>query len=307
MYARGPRNRVAVRIGTMAAAGLLLGGVALGQPIKRGAVFPSFTEPDLRTGRTVALESFRGKVVVLDFWATWCGPCVQALPQLKKAHEKYHRQGLVVISISLDTDLQKCKDFIQQNGMDWYHIGDGKGWKAKLARKHNVEAIPRVVVIGRDGKVIDADAEGAGLTVAIEEGLKQQAEPEKDDAIEAEAKARLAEADLLRAQGRYGAALKLYEEIGTKYAARPTGDLANQRARDLREDPAIMKSIEQAAGAEYERQAEQEGGEWLKVARQMAAAGKPDLARKYYQRILDRYPESKIAATARKELDKLPK
>ncbi len=280
---------------------------ATGQTIARGRVLPPFKETDFRTGKTIDLESFRGKVVLIHFWATWCGPCRAELPNIKANYEKYRRRGFEIISISLDKDLEKCREHIEKEKLDWYHIADGKLWDARLAKRYGIESIPRAILIGRDGKVISENARGAALAQAIEEGLKQTFEPEKDDEVEAAAKAKLAEADNLRAAGRYAEALAIYDELGTKYAARPTGEVANARARDMRADPKIMKSIEAEQAAAAEREAEKKGGEWLRLAREMKKANNIALARKYYQRVIDTYPQSKVAETARAELAQLPK
>lgn len=286
--------------------GLLGAGNAEAQRLRRGEVFPNFDGKCLRTGKHIALDDLRGKVVLVDFWATWCGPCLTELPNLAKAYKKYHDKGFEVISVSLDKDLEKCAEFIKKHEMNWYHIGDGRGWNAKLAKKHKVQGIPLAVMVGKDGKIISIQARGAGLAVAIERGLEQKFEAPVDDAVELEAKEKLARADALRAQGRPAEALQLYDDIGVQYAARPTGDLANQRARDMREDPQVMKSIENRADSEYEQEALRYAKRWVKVAKQMEKARKYDLARKYYRKIIDKYPKSDMARRAQKAIDKLP-
>lgn len=287
---------------------LVAAPAAPAQELKRGEEFPRFVETDLRTGKEIDLKSFRGKVVLVDFWATWCSPCRSELPNVKKMYEKYHKQGFEIISISLDTNLDTCKKYIEEQKLDWYHIGDGKGWGAKLAKKHKVPGIPCAVLVGKDGKILHTSARGAALEQYLKEGLKAEYTPEKvvDDEIEIAAKKKLAEADELRVQGQWGAALKLYEEIGVEYAARDTGKLANLRARRIREDPELMKLIEQSESVALERKAEKEVGRDLEMARKMRDLKKYDLARKYYQKVIEKYPDTEVGQQAKKELDKLP-
>ena len=288
---------------------LLAGGLATpasAQALKRGAVFPDFNEPDMNTGKPVHLESFRGKVVLVDFWASWCGPCVAELPNVKKAYEKYHKDGFEIISISLDQTVDKCKGFVKQNEMNWNHICDGKYWKAKLAQKHGVQGIPLPVLVGKDGKIVSTEARGKELTRAIEQALKSTAEAPVDDPIDTQITARLAEADQLRDAGNYEQALKIYDELGSKYPARDGGKTANARARLLRDDPDIMKSIESQKTGAYDEEAAQGSASWLKVARQMTDQKNYKLARDYYKKIIDKYPKSKVAQTAADEMKKLP-
>jgi len=296
----------AVGCGMACVLGLLANGLASAQDLKRGQEFPEFSEPDMRTGKTVDLKDFRGKVVLIDFWATWCGPCKAELPNVKKAYEKHHKDGFEIISVSLDQTVDACKTYVEQNKMDWYHICDGKFWEAKLAKKHGVHGIPYAVVIGRDGKVLTTEARGAGLNQAIEEGLKQTGEPEKDDEVDEQAQKELSQAETLRKARRYAEALKVYDQVGVKYAARKAGKTANERARELREDPTILKLVQQAEQDAKDAAAAEEGGKWLKTAREMAKAQDYDLARKYYRKITDKYPGTKLAKTAEEELKKLP-
>lgn len=130
---------------------------------------------------------------------------------------------------------------------------------------------------------------------------------EAPDEIDRTAQRELERADALRTAGKFAEALKVYDAIGVKYVARQTGRLANERARALREDPTVQEAIKRAETEGREAEAVREGGRWLKVARQMAKAKNYDMARKYYQRIIDKYPDTKIGQTAQRELKKLPK
>lgn len=159
------------RMGALCVGLLALAGTVSAQAIRDGEVFPPFVEKDLLTGEELKLESFRGKVVIIDYWATWCMPCVAEIPNVKRVYEKYRESGVEVISISLDNNLQTCKNMIEKKGMNWRHIGDGAGWKSKLATRHGIHSIPAVFVLDREGKVIQSRARGPQLEEAVKKAL----------------------------------------------------------------------------------------------------------------------------------------
>ena len=105
-----------------------------------GAKFPDFDEKDV-TGKPVSVANYKGKVVLIDFWATWCGPCVAELPNVLKAYDKHHSKGFEIIGISLDQDQSKLTTFTKQKNMTWQQFFDGKGWGNKLAAKYGVAAV----------------------------------------------------------------------------------------------------------------------------------------------------------------------
>ena len=104
----------------------------------------------------------KGKVFVVDFWATWCGPCVVELPNMKRLYAKYKPKGVEFVGISLDKagDKGKLQQFVQTQGLSWIHTYSGKWWYDPTALKYGIEGIPAMWVVGRDGKVFSDNARG---------------------------------------------------------------------------------------------------------------------------------------------------
>jgi thiol-disulfide isomerase/thioredoxin len=105
-------------------------------------------------GQRVTLDSLKGKVVLIDFWATWCGPCREALPHVRRIAQQFAGQPLVVLSISLDSDEQKWKDFVGKNEMTWMQVRDG-GFTGPVAQMFEVRSIPHTFTIDSDGVLQD--------------------------------------------------------------------------------------------------------------------------------------------------------
>lgn len=121
--------------------------------LARKRVSPAFEVTSL-DGRPIAMKSLAGKVVLIDFWATWCGPCRNALPHLKEIEQKFRNEPFAVISVSLDVDETTWKNFVKQNGMTWLQYRDG-GFDGPLATTFAVKAIPTTFTIDADGFVQD--------------------------------------------------------------------------------------------------------------------------------------------------------
>lgn len=136
-----------------------------------GAAFPDFSEKDLN-GNPISVAALKGKVVLIDFWATWCGPCRAELPNVIETYKKFHPQGFEIIGVSLDSDRAKLDAFLQaQDGMTWPQFFDGQGWNNALGAKYGVESIPFTILIGADGKIIGTSLRGEALGVAVEKAL----------------------------------------------------------------------------------------------------------------------------------------
>jgi thiol-disulfide isomerase/thioredoxin len=126
----------------------------VGQPeLARARMAPAFAVTTI-DGQRIALDDLHGKVVLIDFWATWCGPCREALPHMKELAKKFQGQPLVVLSISLDDDEAKWRDFIAKNEMTWPQYRDG-GFSGPIAKRFAVEAIPHTFTIDADGVLQD--------------------------------------------------------------------------------------------------------------------------------------------------------
>ena len=105
----------------------------------------------------VDIASMRGKVVLVDFWATWCGPCRAEVPTVVAAYNKLHDKGFEIVGISLDHDLKSLLNYTAANGMTWPQYFDGKGWNNGISSEFGIQSIPTMWLVNKNGYVVSTD------------------------------------------------------------------------------------------------------------------------------------------------------
>lgn len=138
-----------------------------------GKPLTGFSFTDLH-GKRIDVADYKGKVVLIDFWATWCDPCRTELPNVKETLAKYGDQGFAVIGVSLDTDKQKLEAFLKKEKMTWPQCFDGKGWKSAMAQRFGINAIPATFLVDRQGVVRFLGVRGETLGKRVKELLAEK-------------------------------------------------------------------------------------------------------------------------------------
>lgn len=149
-----------------------IGNIARIRGLMMGGVAPDIALNDT-TGAAVPLSSLRGKYVLIDFWASWCGPCRMENPNVVKMYNKYKDKGFTIYSVSLDQSRDSWVRAIRNDNLTWTHVSDLRFWQSAAAQQYGVTGIPKTFLIDKEGKIIAKDLRGPALEQKLEEVLNQ--------------------------------------------------------------------------------------------------------------------------------------
>lgn len=146
---------------------------SLGRTERKGAKAPDFVLRDIN-GNDVRMSEVKAKIKIIDFWASWCGPCRRNNPSLVKLYEDFHDKGLEIIGISLDEKESSWKKAVQHDGLTWLQLSSLKGWQDEVAISYNVKAIPTMFVLDSKNRIIATGLKGETLYNFVNERLSKQ-------------------------------------------------------------------------------------------------------------------------------------
>ncbi|MBQ2289933.1 MAG: AhpC/TSA family protein [Bacteroidaceae bacterium] len=136
-----------------------------------GAVAPDFTLPDLN-GNPVTMSEVKGKIKIIDFWASWCGPCRMNNPALRKIYQEFHSKGLEIIGVSLDNSKVGWQKAIEKDGLEWINVSSLKGWDCEVVRLYNVTGVPSLFILNEYNRIIATGLRDEQLRTFLEENLQ---------------------------------------------------------------------------------------------------------------------------------------
>jgi thiol-disulfide isomerase/thioredoxin len=138
------------------------------KPVKNGKLAPEINLPD-PSGQNIALSSLKGKIVLIDFWASWCGPCRAESPNVVRLYQRFKDKGFEIYSVSLDKDKDRWMQAIKDDGLGaWKHVSDLKYWSSVAAKAYGVSGIPATFLLDRNGNVVQQGLRGEDLERAVE-------------------------------------------------------------------------------------------------------------------------------------------
>ncbi|MDP2385030.1 MAG: TlpA disulfide reductase family protein [Bacteroidota bacterium] len=131
--------------------------------------------PDIKLktpeGKEIALSSLKGKLVLVDFWASWCGPCRKENPNVVKLYNQFNKKGFEIYSVSLDEEQDKWEKAIEKDGLKWIHVSDLGGWSSSVCKQFNISSIPFTILVGKDGNIVAKGLRGPELDAKVAEIL----------------------------------------------------------------------------------------------------------------------------------------
>lgn len=155
---------------SMIALALVMGALAQAQ-VNIGQMAPEIALPNAKDS-VVKLSSFRGKVVLVDFWASWCAPCRESIPSVVKLYKKYKDKGFEVVAVSIDSKKAEWKRAAKYFKLPYTSLLDPDGWNAKVIDTYGINGIPATFLLDKKGKIVAIDEEGPALEAAIESLLQ---------------------------------------------------------------------------------------------------------------------------------------
>lgn len=136
-----------------------------------GAFAPDFSLPNAE-GKLISLSTYKGKITLIDFWASWCGPCRAENPNVVKAYQKYHEKGFEILGVSLDDKKEKWLQAIQSDQLNWAHVSDLKGWESSINATYGISSIPANYLLDTEGRILAKNLRGDKLQQKLGELFK---------------------------------------------------------------------------------------------------------------------------------------